>query len=625
MNNYKLYIKGLDAVWRIADLGDNVPAMNYQVNDIAELKDRQANYSQNLKLPPTDNNCKIFGYSNNFDVSSLVPYRRLECRLFSNDVIIAGYGSYIVLDKVTDTFEVQILSGIAYFFQNISTKEIKDLDLGRLSWNIDFYKTQLEDIVNSPTFAYAEFSKEIGVRHTTSGYFKMMRALPFISLKGLVHKIIETNGYTIDEYVEDAENTSIMIVPKVGDALSYSNMETVTNEISYDATVEGGAQYTLSNYSLGNIIFASQKDGVLTLKFNSNFRLTFSLLIAITVKSGNGSSYNVIKSIDGVETVHQGYPVGYYNIIYEDWEVEKGKEVQISVRIANYTLSTTLFNIKTHIEISNVESISTETNEMPIGGSIPVSLNIPYKNQSDIFKLFCQLNELTVFVDEENKVVYCRSFSDMINYKAYAKDWSKKLHKDGLEYSYSDSKYGYNTIIKLKDDTEIGITQKTVLPTDNETLQKEKNLFELDLMSAFEDNVLHLRAIEVDENGNIEVSPIGNYLANVEAQPSLDIEIVNNTENRQPERVMMKRASLFSEYQIYNNYAGLRKIISNYRTIEAKFNLTDQDIEDYLKVDNNIPGCFIPVWIDYFGAYFYINKIKNFISGKLTTVELIKL
>lgn len=72
-------------------------------------------------------------------------------------------------------------------------------------------------------------------------------------------------------------------------------------------------------------------------------------------------------------------------------------------------------------------------------------------------------------------------------------------------------------------------------------------------------------------------------------------------------------------------YPGLVSILNNAKITEREFNLTDQDIEDYRSIKNGVPAAFIPVWVDDLGACFYINKIKNFVSGKPTKCELVKI
>ena len=131
---YKLYIEDLNGIWKLADMGDDKPAMNYQANNIAELKDRQANYSQALKLPPTKNNCLIFGMSEQFDVVTAFPYQKHNCRLFSNDSVLAGTGSVLIIDKVTTGFDVAIISGNADLFELLK-QPMTNVDLGSIIRN----------------------------------------------------------------------------------------------------------------------------------------------------------------------------------------------------------------------------------------------------------------------------------------------------------------------------------------------------------------------------------------------------------------------------------------------------------------------------------------------------------
>jgi hypothetical protein len=77
--------------------------------------------------------------------------------------------------------------------------------------------------------------------------------------------------------------------------------------------------------------------------------------------------------------------------------------------------------------------------------------------------------------------------------------------------------------------------------------------------------------------------------------------------------------SVEAQAMIDKYYVGLKNnILGDVRIIEdAEFYLTPKDIHEY--------DPFIPVYIDYYGAYFYVNKIKNFVSGKLTKVDLVRI
>jgi hypothetical protein len=66
-------------------------------------------------------------------------------------------------------------------------------------------------------------------------------------------------------------------------------------------------------------------------------------------------------------------------------------------------------------------------------------------------------------------------------------------------------------------------------------------------------------------------------------------------------------------------YAVLENELTyDYMAIEdEEILLTPQDVQDF--------DPFIPVYLEKYGSYFYVNKIKNFVAGKLTKVELIRL
>ena len=66
------------------------------------------------------------------------------------------------------------------------------------------------------------------------------------------------------------------------------------------------------------------------------------------------------------------------------------------------------------------------------------------------------------------------------------------------------------------------------------------------------------------------------------------------------------------------------------KIIECEMLLNEQDIQEYrdaveVEPGRVIPGCSIPVWVEAFGAFFYVNKISNFGAKPLTKVELWKL
>ena len=127
---YELKIKDRLGIWHSADLlEEETPAMNYQINNLAELKDRQASYSQALKLPKTKKNVGIFERADIFETTTNLPYNNLECRLLSNGYTLAGKGSILIIDNITEYINVQILAGNADLFDTLDALNIADVDL----------------------------------------------------------------------------------------------------------------------------------------------------------------------------------------------------------------------------------------------------------------------------------------------------------------------------------------------------------------------------------------------------------------------------------------------------------------------------------------------------------------
>src|SRR5436190_131977 len=73
----------------------------------------------------------------------------------------------------------------------------------------------------------------------------------------------------------------------------------------------------------------------------------------------------------------------------------------------------------------------------------------------------------------------------------------------------------------------------------------------------------------------------------------------------------------FDKYVIPNYYSSLSGILNQLKYLKIWARLTAYDITNY--------DATIPVWIEKYQNYFYVNKISEFQAGKLTEVELIRL
>src|SRR3990172_1881987 len=122
----ELYIDG-----KIVDMGTDKIGITLQVNDLFELKDRQANRSNQFSVPMTDNNKTIYGNIETVNSATDKPYKKLSAKYLEDGVEIIQNG-YCKFEEAGDNYKQTIYSGIVDFFSQLDGLEMSDLDLSDL-------------------------------------------------------------------------------------------------------------------------------------------------------------------------------------------------------------------------------------------------------------------------------------------------------------------------------------------------------------------------------------------------------------------------------------------------------------------------------------------------------------
>lgn len=123
MTTQELYIND-----QLCDLTDANPiAATYQVNNIAEIKDRQSTITNSIKLPKSAINKAIFGYADSDSFTQDQPYQNLKAKLVQNGVEVLPLGQ-ANLQTVSDFFETQLTYGLTGFIDIIGNYKLADLD-----------------------------------------------------------------------------------------------------------------------------------------------------------------------------------------------------------------------------------------------------------------------------------------------------------------------------------------------------------------------------------------------------------------------------------------------------------------------------------------------------------------
>lgn len=222
--NYELLMKGIDGeVWSL-DLPLDAPAMNYQINNIAELKDRNASYSQRISLPRTTHNEQAFQFSFVVGSGSYVPYMKFPCQLFYEGALISPAGAVLNIVDVSDTsIGVQILGATADLFDTLNNTDAKDPGTGMflLKWYTDTMG-QTERYLSGPEeskvlyfWLYATLQKNPNMPPISTEAIQEVRELdkfyPHLNWYDLVTWIFDREGYSLESDVDSVDRSEMFL------------------------------------------------------------------------------------------------------------------------------------------------------------------------------------------------------------------------------------------------------------------------------------------------------------------------------------------------------------------------------------------------------------------------------
>lgn len=612
---YELKVKDSTGIWHNLDIIEGEePAMTYQVNDISELEDRQADYSQNIKLPKTSANLRVLERIDIFEVNSLLPYKPLECRLFSDGFVLAGKGSLLIIDQVGGYIEGQIISGNADLFYTMQNSLMEDADLGYT-------------IVGSGALpqwvrrGWAVLGKQFEAYKSFSHYF--------FNLHETAKRLVELCGYTLDT------NLPLTTIPRdffsaptlkpKGDSLLVFNTSTDLDKVQTFNRASSPNSYLplqIGNNGGGVLILTGGASNSWRGDYTSNINGRIKIFVWLggsctsSVAAGDFPLQMTYKFIanKGLENIIN-YSTVFTQATTENFHFDTIIEVDVNVGDKIYFQSlvqvpATLSDSSRYLNLSGrftTELIAAD--EVPIGGKLYFGNNTGFTTYLDLFKAFCQSYGLTIQVDNNNKIVKAYTMDKLYENKSIAKDWSDKLSRENQEMGFIIDGYGQNNFIgfEKKEDLE----DKGNFYVSNENLEKEKDLFTIKWESGIDVKpgtyeLAYIPLYEYDEE-------IADKKKFVNSKPHL---VKFNQVNYNPYFIMthIPAQSLVDTYydKLINN------MLVRAKCLQVELFLTERDIEEL--------DFFIPIYLAQFGAYFYLSKIDNFMKGnRLTKVELIRL
>lgn len=663
--NYELLMKGIDGkVWSL-DLPLDAPAMNYQINNLAELKDRNASYSQRISLPRTTHNEQAFQFSFVVGSGSSVPYMKFPCQLFYEGALISPAGAVLNIVDVSDTsIGVQILGATVDLFDTLNNTDAKDPGDGMflLKWYTDTMG-QTERYLSGPEkvkvlyfWLYATLQKNPNFPPSAMEAIRQVSELdkfyPHLNWYDLVTWIFDRAGYSLETDVDPVDRAEMFLpctYPVLADnpkAPTASGIGWIRNPSigTTGVTWKGSPGVTLSDPVAGRLTIdpgSGTFDWMTLWDTTITFRLSWSNISAIQ-KSSVAVKVTHYKN-DGTSAVvlTRSWSSGSSGSASVDIQMEAGEHILVSGTLAIVVTPVNSFDMRFPVSITAPPVPETSPGDKPQPGlTYDLLASTGFKSLGDIVKAFVQLFGLTVDVNPVTKVARAYSIREFYNRRSSSgKNWSDKLIKGkDTKLTFQLSSYAQSNEMKLEDNKDNNVTDSYKFSIPDVNLQPTKLLFQIGFLAGLnqrlydEDitNATHTLAnypIWTVNRGQVENGEVTEttWEYNVLSKPM--VVHIDKSDFMRP-KVKVGRA--LTQIRLYTAYFKnlkyyvpkyydklINNILKRPKTLQVQILLDSLDIQSL--------DLFNPIWLEEHGFWFYVSKINNFQAGKISKVDLIRM
>lgn len=664
--NYELLMRGIDGeVWSL-DLPLDAPAMNYQINNLAELKDRNASYSQRISLPRTTHNEQAFQFSFVIGSGSYVPYMKFPCQLFYEGALISPAGAVLNIVDVSDTsIGIQILGATADLFDTLNNTDAKDPGTGMflLKWYTDTMG-QAERYLSGPEeskvlyfWLYATLQKNPNVPPISMEAIRQVWELdkfyPHLNWYDLVTWIFDRVGYSLETDVDSVDRSEMFLPctypvladnPNVPKASGTGWIRDTPPGGLANVTWQGSPGVTLSDPVAGRLIIdpIPGEFSWMTL-WDTTITFSFSWSNTSAIQRGTVSVRVTHYKNDGTSAIvlTRSWSSGSSGSASVDIPMEAGEHILVSGSLLAGNFTTDQYDMRFPVSITAPIPPETSPGDRPYPGlTYDLLASTGFKSLGDIVKAFFQLFGLTIDVNPATKVARAYSVQEFYNRRSSSgKNWSDKLIKGkDTKLTFQLSSYAQSNEIKLEDNKDNNVTDSYKFSISDVNLQPTKLLFQIGFLAGLNQTLY-------DEDSTSKTHTLANYPIwtinrgrkengemtettweyNALSKPM--VVHINKSDYMWPQVSVgytLTRVRLYTAYFKNLNYYVPKyygKLIDN--ILKSPKILQTQILLDSLDIQSL--DLFNPIWLEEHGFWFYVSKINNFQAGKITKVDLIRM
>lgn len=664
--NYELLMKGIDGeVWSL-DLPLDAPAMNYQINNLAELKDRNASYSQRISLPRTTHNEQAFQFSFVVGSGSYVPYMKFPCQLFYEGALISPAGAVLNIVDVSDTsIGVQILGATTDLFDTLNNTDAKDPGTGMflLKWYTDTmgqaerYLSGSEESKVLYFWLYATLQKNPNVPPISMEAIQEVRELdkfyPHLNWYDLVTWIFDRAGYSLETDVDSVDRSEMFLPctypvladnPNVPEASGTGWIRDTRPGGLAGVTWQGSPGVTLSDPVAGRLIidpipgefsWMTLWDTTITFSFswsNTSAIQRGTVTVRVTHYKNDGTSAIVLT---------RSWTSGSSGSASVDIPMEAGEHILVYGSLVAGNFTTDQYDMRFPVSITAPIPPETSPGDRPYPGlTYDLLASTGFKSLGDIVKAFFQLFGLTIDVNPATKVARAYSVQEFYNRRSSSgKNWSDKLIKGkDTKLTFQLSSYAQSNEIKLEDNKDNNVTDSYKFSIPDVNLQPTKLLFQIGFLAGLNQTLydagstqrLHTLAnypIWTINRGRMENGEMTETTWEYNALSKPMVVHINKSDYLRPQ---VSVGYILTPIRLYTaRFKSLNYYVPKYygKLIDNIFKrpkiLQTQILLDSLDIQSL--DLFNPIWLEEHGFWFYVSKINNFQAGKITKVDLIRM
>ena len=664
--NYELLMKGIDGeVWSL-DLPLDAPVMNYQINNLTELKDRNASYSQRISLPRTTHNEQAFQFSFVVGSGSYVPYMKFPCQLFYEGALISPAGAVLnIVDVSDESIGIQIIGATVDLFDTLNNTDAKDPGTGMflLKWYTDTMG-QAKRYLSGPEeskvlyfWLYATLQKNPNMPPISTEAIQEVRELdkfyPHLNWYDLVTWIFDREGYSLETDVDPVDRAEMFLPctypvladnPNVPEASGTGWIRDARPGDLAGVTWQGSPGVTLRDPVAGRLIIdpIPGEFSWMTL-WDTTITFSFSWSNTSAIQRGRVAVQVTHHKNDGTSAIvlTRSWSSGSSGSASVDIPMEAGEHILVNGSLVAGNFTTDQYDMRFPVSITAPIPPETSPGDRPYPGlTYDLLASTGFKSLGDIVKAFVQLFGLTIDVNPATKVARAYSVQEFYNRRSSSgKNWSDKLIKDkDTKLTFQLSSYAQSNEIKLEDNKDNNVTDSYKFSIPDVNSQPTKLLFQIGFLAGLNQTLydagstqrLHTLAnypIWTINRGRMANGEMTETTWEYNALSKPMVVHINKSDYLRPQVSVgytLTPIRLYTAYFKNLNYYVPKyydKLINN--ILKRPKILQTQILLDSLDIQSL--DLFNPIWLEEHGFWFYVSKINNFQAGKITKVDLIRM